>query len=278
MKISKAIIPVAGYGTRRLPITKAIEKNMLPVGNRPVIDYVVQDCIAAGIRDFYFVVGEQSSQLRTFYGHNQPLEDHLREHNKTQYIEQIQPPRNCTFNYIVQDSQQSYGTAVPVWLARDILNDDEHALIIMGDQFFYHEDGSSEAAWFLGAAQRAGTPAAMLAVEVPREEVSHYGILATTKDGEFDHYDHIVEKPSIEDAPSNLNNASFYLFNKAMINEVSAYMETSREGEYLLTDPINSYAAAGNNIAVIRAQGQYLDCGNVEGWLHANEVVCRRQD
>jgi UTP--glucose-1-phosphate uridylyltransferase len=273
MKISKAIIPVAGYGTRRLPITKALEKNMLPVGNRPIIDYVVQDCIAAGIRDFYFVVGEQSSQLRIFYGHNQALEDHLRAHNKEHYIEQIQPPKGCTFHYIVQDSQQPYGTAVPVWLARDVIDDDEHALVIMGDQFFYHKDGHSEAAWFMGAVQRAGTPAAMLAVEVPREEVSRYGIVATTPAGDFEHYDHIVDRPTVEEASSNLNNASFYLFNKQMIDEVTKYMQVPREGEYMLTDPINTYADAGNKVAVIRAQGQYLDCGTVEGWLHANEVI-----
>ena len=276
MKITKAIILIAGYGTRRLPITKALEKNMLPVGNRPVIDYVVQDCIAAGIRDFYFVVGEQSSQIRTFYGHNPALEDHLREHNKTHYLEQIQPPEGCTFNYIVQDSQQPYGTAVAVWLARDVVGDDERVLVISGDQFFYHGgDGGSETAWFLDEAQKTQASAAMLAVEVPHEEVHNYGIVATTTDGEVEYYDRIVEKPSVEDAPSNLNNASFYLFNKQIFNEVSEYMQQPREGEYLLTDPINTFVDAGNKLAVIRAQGEYLDCGTVNGWLHANAVVCK---
>lgn len=72
--ITTAIIPVAGWGSRRLPITKAIEKCMLPIGNRPLVDYVVQDCIAAGITDIIFVVSEGSEQLQRYYGHNQALE------------------------------------------------------------------------------------------------------------------------------------------------------------------------------------------------------------
>ena len=78
MEITKAIIPVAGWGTRMLPITKAIEKCMLPVGKRPIIDYVVQDCLAAGIREFIFVVSEQSSQLEAYYRSNIHLNDYLR--------------------------------------------------------------------------------------------------------------------------------------------------------------------------------------------------------
>lgn len=82
MKCTKAIIPVAGWGTRRLPITKTIEKCMLPLGNRPVVDYAVQDCIAAGITDIYFVVGEQSTQIRDYYRSNVDLNDYLKRNGK----------------------------------------------------------------------------------------------------------------------------------------------------------------------------------------------------
>ena len=80
--ITKAIIPVAGWGTRMLPITKSIEKCMLPIGNRPLIDYVVQDCLAAGVRELIFVVGEQSSQLESYYRSNILLNDYLRSKGK----------------------------------------------------------------------------------------------------------------------------------------------------------------------------------------------------
>src|SRR3954447_9541764 len=91
MKITKAIIPVAGWGTRRLPITKAIEKCMLPIGNRPIVDYVVQDCLKAGINDIYFVVGEDSTQLEDYYRSNIQLNDYLKRNHKEDKLPLIAP-------------------------------------------------------------------------------------------------------------------------------------------------------------------------------------------
>ena len=89
--VTKAVIPVAGWGTRMLPITKVIEKCMLPVGTRPVVDYIVQDVIRAGITDIYFVVGEQSSQLQSFYRTNIPLNDYLRKKSKDEQLSLVAP-------------------------------------------------------------------------------------------------------------------------------------------------------------------------------------------
>ena len=100
MNITKAIIPVAGWGTRRLPITKSIEKCMLPIGNRPMVDYVVQDCIDAGITDIYFVVSEDSSQLQSYYAANAALETYLEAHNKTEMLSLVTPPV-ARFHYII---------------------------------------------------------------------------------------------------------------------------------------------------------------------------------
>lgn len=273
MNCTKAIIPVAGYGTRRLPITKAIEKCMLPVLNRPVIDYIVQDCIAAGIREFYFVVGEDCTQLRQYYGRNPLLEQHLHAHGKEQLLPLIMPPGDCTFEFIVQTADVPYGTSVPVWLCRDLITENEKVLVIMGDQFMFHDDGVSEAKLFLQAAQKAGTPSAMLALEVPHNAVSNYGILATKSHGDFEHFDYVIEKPPIDKAPTNLINASFYLFDKQFLYCVDEDMGWERAGEYMITDPLNTYVRAGNAIAVIRSTGEYLDCGTVTGWLHANQRV-----
>ena len=103
-KITKAIIPVAGWGTRMLPITKAIEKCMLPVGTRPVIDYVVQDVIAAGIKDIYFVVGEQSSQLQSFYRTNIPLNDYLKRAGKEDKLTLVAPLSGVETHFITFNS------------------------------------------------------------------------------------------------------------------------------------------------------------------------------
>jgi UTP--glucose-1-phosphate uridylyltransferase len=272
---TKAIILVAGFGTRRLPITKAIEKCMIPVGNRPIVDYVVQDCIKAGITDIIFVVGEDFEQLKHYYGRNIALEEHLTGKGKQTELAEIRNlSKGARFHYVIQDSYQPYGTSIPVHLARDFINEGERFIVAYGDQFIYREDGSSEVAAFIQRANVAGTPSAMLAAEVPREVTVNYGVIASTEVDGIKHYERIVERPATpEDAPSNLINVGFFLFESRILPFVSANAEQEMAGEHYIIDPLNDYVAAGNTIAVLDAEGEYLDCGTVQGWLYANNRV-----
>lgn len=271
MNCTKAIIPMAGYGTRRLPITKAVDKCMLPVGNRPIVDYVVEDCIKAGITDIIFVVGEQFDQLQAFYGRNLLLEEYLRNKGKTKELEEIvNLAEKASFHYVVQDQHQPYGTAVPVALCADMVGQDEQVLVLMGDDFIYNRSGGSEVARLVAAAGQAGTTAGMLTVEIPREDVHLYGVVRT-EDGTFKE---IVEKPKTEDAPSNYINISKYLFDKQLLDYAQDIaFDHSIQGERYVTDALNRYVADGKKITVVPVEGEYLDGGSVEGWLHANNVV-----
>jgi len=271
MKITKAIIPVAGWGTRMLPITKAIEKCMLPIGTRPVIDYIVQDVIKAGITDIYFVVGEQSTQVQNYYRSNIQLKDYLVRKGKEDKLPLIAPLENVSIHFITQPSNDQYGTSVPVGLANHYIDEGESALVVMGDQFFLRDDGGSNAADLVALAQERGVTAGLLGVPVPDEDVSKYGIIE--KDDNNNAFVRIVEKPSREDAPSNLNNASYYLFDKEIFTFAETLPVNQARGEYEVTDAINAYVAKGKTIVVGEAKGQYLDAGNVDGWLHANNVV-----
>lgn len=266
--ISKAIIPVAGWGTRRLPITKAIEKCMLPVGNRPLVDYVVQDCIAAGITDIYFVVSEWMTQIQAYYGRNKVLEDYLHAAGKGRMIDDVLPPKNVNFHFITQNTNEKYGTAIPVALAARELGEEESAVVLMGDDFIYNRSGDSEVVRLLEAANRGGS--AMLGVNVAREEVSRYGVIATNDNNEFVR---IVEKPAIEDAPSTLINVSKYVLSAELLQRIVRYSEQEVQGEYLITEPINEYVQDGGVLSVISARGHYLDGGSVEGWLEANNYI-----
>src|SRR5690242_17819322 len=127
MTISKAIIPVAGWGTRRLPITKTIEKSMLPIGNRPLVDYVVQDCIAAGIRDIYFVVSGEQTQVEAYYSENITLNNYLTANGKANRIPDVTPPSDVAFHYVVQPQGGKYGTAIPISLVVPELEQGESA-------------------------------------------------------------------------------------------------------------------------------------------------------
>lgn len=270
MKITKAIIPVAGWGTRMLPITKAIEKCMLPIGTRPVIDYIVQDIIKAGITDIYFVVGEQSTQVQNYYRSNIQLKDYLVRKGREDKLPLIAPLENVSIHFITQPSNDQYGTSVPVGLANHYIEEGESALVVMGDQFFLRDDGGSNAADLIALAEEHSVSAGLLGVAVPEEDVSKYGIIEKDETNAFVR---IVEKPSREEAPSNLNNASYYLFDKDIFSLAESLPVNEARGEYEVTDAINAYVAQGKTIVVGEAKGQYLDAGNVDGWLHANNVV-----
>lgn len=275
-KITKAIIPVAGYGTRRLPITKAVEKCMLPIGNRPIVDYVVEDCIKAGITDIIFVVSEQFEQLQNFYGRNQLLEEYLRDKGKTTQLDDVVAlAEKARFHYVVQDQHQPYGTAVPVSLCSHLIDTDERFLVLMGDDFIYRQDGQSEAKNLIDNVEASDAAVGLLAVTVPRGEVSKYGVIEMEKKGSAGYFKHIVEQPSVESAPSNLINISKYLFNYDLMQCVREVMAQppAANGEYQVIEALNKYVESGKPVAVVTAEGQYMDGGTVEGWLAANNRV-----
>ena len=273
MPITKAIIPVAGWGTRRLPITKAIEKCMLPIGNRPLVDYIVKDCVQAGITDIFFVVSQGSTQLQQYFSENELLNQYLTYNGNHDMLEVVHPPQNVQFHYIEQDANQKYGTAIPVGLCVPYLAKGESVAVLMGDDFMYNVDGSSEL-----LRQKSATPEganSMLAVEVPHEEVNRYGVIQFQEDtGAFEK---IVEKPAVDQAPSNYINVSKYILNYELLVQIYNYCNLDVSGEFLLTEPINQYVLAGGTVQVVPAAGQYLDGGNVHGWLHANEVVVKHE-
>ena len=270
MKITKAVIPVAGWGTRMLPITKSIEKCMLPVGTRPVIDYVVQDVVAAGIKDIFFVVGEDSSQLEKYYRSNIKLNDYLRRMGKADKLPLVAPLSGVNIHFVTQSSSGGYGTSIPVGLCNDYIDEDESAVVIMGDQFFWREDGGSNTADLMRLVEDAGVTAGLFGNPVPEESIPNYGIIE--KD-ESDYFVRIVEKPKREDAPSNLNNSSFYVFDKKIFELARNLPVNPARGEYEITDAINAYVASGKKIAVGTIEGEYMECGSPDGWLRANNYL-----
>jgi len=267
--ITKAIIPVAGWGTRRLPITKAIEKCMLPVGNRPIVDYVVRDCIKAGINEIIFVVNKGSVQLRQYYSDNVRLNEYLQYNQKQDLIELARPPRNVVFQYVEQDSVGKYGSAIPVSLVFPMLKKGESVAFVTGDAFFYNADGSSEIARLVAATPEGGN--SILSARVAPEEVSRYGIIDF--DDETGLFAGIVEKPPIGQAPSDQMNTAIHILNYDMLARIYNYCQIDISGEYFITEPITQAVLDKVEVTVVPAQGEYLDCGNVHGWLHANHLI-----
>ncbi len=273
--ITKAIIPVAGWGTRRLPITKIIEKSMLPVGNRPLVDYSVQELVKAGVTDIYMVISNvEPCQVKAFYQDNLALNQYLTDRDKTDRLKLAKTlPDNVKIHYLPQDPSGKYGTAVPVAMVAEEYNITEPVLVFMGDDFIWNPGGESASESLLAAVQ-GDQESAMIGVEVPHDQVDKYGILSI-KDGLLTD---VVEKPSVDEAPSNLINVSKYIISPDLLQEIVTYVNTHdfgpKDQEYIITDPIDSYIRKGGIMRVVSAKGQYLDGGSVEGWVHANNVVC----
>lgn len=273
--ITKAIIPVAGWGTRRLPITKVIEKSMLPVGNRPLVDYSVQELIAAGVTDIYMVISNvEPCQVKAFYHDNMALNQYLIDRGKEDRLQLAKTlPDNVKIHYVTQDPAGKYGTAVPIAMVVEEYNINEPVLVFMGDDFIWNPNGESSAQSLLATLQ-GEAESAILGVEIPREEVEKYGVFSV-KDGLLES---VVEKPKVAEAPSNLINVSKYIMSPALLQEIVEYVKTNdfgpKDQEYVVTDPIDSYIKKGGIMHVATTDGEYLDGGSIEGWVHANNVVC----
>ncbi len=274
-KITKAIIPVAGWGTRRLPITKIIEKSMLPVGNRPLVDYSVQELIEAGVKDIYMVISNsEPCQVREYYRDNKALNDYLIERGKEDRLALAKTlPDDVTIHYTVQDPSGKYGTAVPIAMVAEEYNINEPVFVFFGDDFIWNPNGESASESLLKSVENA-SDSAILGVEVPREEVVKYGEI-TMENGVLKK---IVEKPALEDVESNLVHVSKFIISPDLMKEIVKYVHENDfkagDQEYMVTDPLEAYVEKGGIVRVAPTTGQYLDGGSVEGWVHANTVVC----
>ena len=272
--ITKAIIPVAGWGTRRLPITKIIEKSMLPVGNRPLVDYSVQELIEAGVKDIYMVISNvEPCQVREFYKDNLALNIYLEERGKEDRLKLAKTlPEGVTIHYTSQDPSDKYGTAVPVAMVAEEYSINEPVLVFMGDDFVWNPGGESSAEALLKAV-KSKDESALFAIDHPYEALLNGGALTI----ENERVTKITEKPKPEQV-TGLTSISKYIISPKLMQEIVDYVHNNDFGptdqEYMITDPFATYIKKGGIMRVAQTKGEYLDGGTVEGWVHANNVVC----
>ncbi len=273
MQVTTAIIFAAGYGSRMLPVTAAVQKELLPILNRPIIDYVVADCIAAGIKRIIFIISPGSHGLQDYYVGNPSLERHLNHYKKTEARDQLRAIHaQAAFEFIEQPGDAGYGTAVPVRLAIPHLAKGEACLVSDGDTFSWHANGVPEVVQLVRDFEASGTDGAIMGLEHPVSDLHRWGVLATKQEGDQELLTGLVEKPDPGQAPSNLINISKYILTPGVLSYVDGVEPNPQSGEYYLTDAIHA-AAQAHSILVHRATGQLLDAGSVNGWLKANLAI-----
>ncbi len=266
MKIRKAVFPVAGLGTRFLPATKASPKEMLPVVDKPLIQYAVAEAISAGAEELIFITGRSKNSIMDHFDKAYELESELAQKGKEdllRIVQEILPPR-ITCIYIRQAEMMGLGHAV--LCARPAVGDEDFAVILADDlidggrkpcltqmQRIYQEHGAS-----------------VVAVEkVAREEVSSYGVVETHSIGpQLGEIRRIVEKPKIEEAPSNLAVVGRYILTSRIFKLLES-TPRGKGGEIQLTDAI-SQLIQEQTVLAYEFEGVRYDCGSKLGYLKAN--------
>jgi UTP--glucose-1-phosphate uridylyltransferase len=260
--LRKAVLPVAGFGTRVLPATKVIPKEMLPVFDRPAIHYVVDEAVAAGIEHIVFVTGRNKGAIEDYFDRSYELEVTLREKNKTVQIQEIglSVPTPGSMSFVRQQSAQGLGHAV--WCARDIVGDEPFA-VMLPDMLMMAKP--SCLAQMVDAYNKVGGN--IIAVE-PTDTPERYGVITPeSRDGRLIKMKGMVEKPKREDAPSNLFISGRYIL-QPEIFELLANQGPGAGNEIQLTDSMARLMDV-QPFHALEYDGVTYDCGDKIGYLQA---------
>jgi UTP--glucose-1-phosphate uridylyltransferase len=275
VKVTTAVITAAGFGTRMLPVTSAIQKVMLPILNRPVIDYIVEDCLAAGVKNIIFVINPGTHDLQDYYVGNPNLERLMKHFGKTAAVEELAAIHaKATFTFVEQSFETvGYGTNPPLLVAAPHLPKDEAFIVTYGDAWLQRSDGTSEFAQLVRTYQESGADAAISGFELPTSKLSAYGVLGIKKVQDREYLDDFVEKPAPGQEPSNLANLGFYIFPPEIMPYAKA-VKKNQTGEYYLTDAVLE-ASRKLSFVIHRAEGEFLDAGNLKSWLETNLKILK---
>ncbi len=270
-RVRKAVFPVAGLGTRLLPATKSIPKEMVTIVDRPLIQYAVDEAREAGIEQMIFVTGRGKSSLVDYFDHAYELEATMREKGKSL---DVLEPSNARFGEIVTvRQQQPLGLGHAVWCARDIVGDEPFA-VLLPDELMWGQPGCL--AQMVAAYEQVGGNL-VAALEVPDGETHKYGVIDPgASDGHLTEIKGMVEKPAPGTAPSNLMLPGRYILQPEVMRALDA-QEKGAGGEIQLTDamakligqqPFHSY----------RFEGERYDCGSAAGFVIANLAMAMARD
>ena len=262
MNVKKAIFPVGGLGTRFLPATKSMPKEMLPIVDKPLIQYAVEEAANAGIEQFIFVTSRGKSAIENHFDHSFELENNLLAKGKRQTLASAQEMLKIPGSYAYVRQQEPAGLGHAIWCARHLIQNESFAVILADDLIF----GQSTTKEMI----KNYTSGNMVAImEVDKQKVSSYGIVKVDKsDKDLMQINQMVEKPSVENAPSNLAIIGRYILDHKIF-DVLEKQERGASQEIQLTDAISSQLDRVPCLGY-RIKNERFDCGSKLGFLQAN--------
>ena len=269
--IRKAVLPVAGFGTRFLPASKAIPKEMLPIIDKPLIQYAVEEAINIGVNEIIFITNPEKYSIKKHFDKNMHFESRLKISGKTEMIKKLNPAifSGIKFHYIDQKEQNGLGHAI--LQAQEAIGDDSFAVLLPDDLFFSEEACLDQ---LLNSYQE--TNSSIIAVnKIGREEIHKYGVI---KPGEIKNksikIEDIVEKPSFENAPSDIAVCGRYIFKPSIFKFLNT-TNFDKSGEIQLTDAIKALLKE-EDVYARTYEGEKYDCGSKKGFVHATIALALR--
>ena len=264
-KVTKAIFPVAGLGTRFLPATKSIPKEIMTLVDRPLIQYAIDEARAAGITEFIFVTSRGKSALEDYFDHAPELEAALREKNKPELLAALRASNMDSGAIAYVRQHRALGLGHAVWCANRLVGDESFAVILPDDVIAAEKPCLQQM-----VEAHAETGGCMVAaMEVPADKTSSYGILDVAhENGRLVEVKAMVEKPARGTAPSNLAVIGRYILTPEVLGHLDR-MQVGAGGEIQLTDAIADEIRSGRPVRGLRFEGQRFDCGSKAGFLQA---------
>ena len=271
-KLRKAIIPVAGLGTRMLPATKVIPKEMLPIIEKPIIQYIVEEVIEAGFKDIIFVTHSSKNSIENHFDRSFELESTLEKRVKRSLLKEIKSISKLKVNISSIRQPEALGLGHAILQAKGIIEDEPFA-VILPDRVMnpYQQDANKKNLSFMKLEFEKLQSSLILFEKVSKKEVSNYGIAKLSKSNKKNLMllDDIVEKPSIQNAPSNYAVVGRYIFTSEIFNELEAMTKIKKNisKEIELTDAIRGLLKKNKNVFAAFLKGECFDCGNPIGYF-----------
>ncbi|WP_010301111.1 UTP--glucose-1-phosphate uridylyltransferase [Candidatus Odyssella thessalonicensis] len=267
MRIRTAVFPVAGLGTRFLPATKAIPKEMLTVGDKPLIQHAVEEAKAAGIERFIFITSQGKTAIEDHFDSNPLLERTLAERGNTKELEKVKSSQLSPGDAIFIRQQQPLGLGHAVWCTRHLVGNEPFALLLADDMII---GGAPCTAQMISAYEKLGRGNYTAVMDVEPLHVSRYGILdIESDDGWIVKAKHVIEKPAPHRSPSCTAIVGRYILDPMTFESINIH-NLGICKEIQLTDAFYPMIQAGIPFYGVRFAGQRYDCGTKEGWLEAN--------
>ena len=264
--IRKAVFPVAGLGTRFLPATKAMPKEMLPINDRPLIQHVYEEARDAGIEEFIFVTGRHKNMLEEHFDFQPELEETLQSRGKTDMLEKVRDSEMPAGALFLTRQPKPLGLGHAVWCAKKLIGDDEPFAILLPDDIVNHPTGCL--AQMMEVYNEFGGNVVAVK-DVPRQDTSKYGILdIESENGKTVNIKGLVEKPKPENAPSTLSIIGRYILQPQVFDYLAAF-EKGAGNEIQLTDAMAKLLGR-QPFHGLRFDGEHFDCGSRLGFIAAN--------